>query len=895
MSSATDRLSTALADRYRIERHLGEGGMATVYLAEDLKHDRKVAVKVLRPELAAVLGAERFVQEIKTTAQLQHPHILPLFDSGEADSFLYYVMPYVEGETLRDKLNREAQLGIEEAVKITTEVADALDYAHRHNVIHRDIKPENILLHDGRPMVADFGIALAVSAAAGGRMTETGMSLGTPHYMSPEQATADKDLTNRSDIYSLGCVLYEMLTGDPPHTGSTAQQVIMKIVTEEAAPLAQLRKSVPPHVAAATAKAVERLPADRFDSASDFMQALATPSFRHGLEGAPGEATLDVGAPWWRRVAVAALSGFGVLVVVLLWFGFSGQGRGEAVRRQRVLLGSGVQHLPQTVTSRVALAPDGSGIVFGDTVGAGGGVEFTYWWKPADRADPVPLRNMDNAVAVVFSPDGKWVAYVKDGQLRKQPLLGGTTVLLADSVLSAGVQALAWLDDGTLLFENTGPVLERISEDGGATQTIATSAVIGYPIHLSGLPGGALLSSCTDGSCTRNRLFLVDLERDTIQPLIDNVLRAWHVLSDRVVYVDRRGGVFSARLNRETLRLDPPVPLFDGVATTDRTAEMEIGANGLLLYVRGQAVASRRSVVWVDREGRAEPVDAGWGADEFLTTALSPQGDRLAVSVNTAGVEQVWVKELPSGPLTRLTVGSNGATRPAWTPDGQRVAYVASDAVGRNHARILRSDGSSSAPDTLLVVDGDLWEILISDDEGRVLFRVGNAASNADLGYADVAVDTVRTLFLNSPFSEHAVTLSPDGRWVAYVSNRSGRNEIYVRPFPAVGTRRIQVSANGGTEALWAHSGRELFYRDGEGWMIAASVTAEPEFQVNGRERLFDARAFRSTVEYRGYDVALDDQHFIMLQEEGLGGNEVTDLILVENWFTELRGVLDER
>ncbi len=200
-----ERLTTALADRYTIEREIGAGGMATVYLALDRKHDRHVAVKVLRPELAAVLGAERFLLEIKTTANLQHPHILPLFDSGRSgsqadgrtDEFLYYVMPYIEGETLRDKLDRETQLGVEEAVAIASDVADALDYAHRHDVIHRDIKPENILLHDGRPIVADFGIALAVSAAGGGRMTETGLSLGTPHYMSPEQATAEKDLTAR--------------------------------------------------------------------------------------------------------------------------------------------------------------------------------------------------------------------------------------------------------------------------------------------------------------------------------------------------------------------------------------------------------------------------------------------------------------------------------------------------------------------------------------------------------------------------------------------------------------------------------------------------------------------------------------------------------------------------
>src|SRR5436190_6701688 len=262
--------------------------MATVYLAHDLKHDRAVALKVLKPELAAVLGAERFVVEIKTTAALQHPHILPLFDSGTADGFLYYVMPFVEGETLRAKLDRETQLGIDEAVRIAREVADALDYAHRHGVIHRDIKPENILLHDGRAMVMDFGIALAVSAAAGGRMTETGLSLGTPYYMSPEQATADKTITARSDVYSLGSVLYEMLSGNPPHTGASAQQIIMKVITELPQSVTVLRKSVPSNVAAAVAKSLEKLPADRFASAKDFAEALVNPGFSDNRTGQAG-------------------------------------------------------------------------------------------------------------------------------------------------------------------------------------------------------------------------------------------------------------------------------------------------------------------------------------------------------------------------------------------------------------------------------------------------------------------------------------------------------------------------------------------------------------------------------------------------------------------------------
>jgi len=274
MTATPDRLAAALADRYKIERELGQGGMATVYLAEDLKHRRKVAIKVLRPELAAVIGADRFVREIQTIAALQHPHILGLIDSGEVNGTAYYVMPFVEGESLRDRLTREKQLPIPDAVRIATEVASALDYAHRHNVIHRDIKPENILLHDGSALVADFGIALAVSSAGGSRMTETGMSLGTPTYMSPEQAMGQREITARSDIYALGAMTYEMLTGEPPFSGPTAQAIVAKVLTEEPRPLIPRRHTIPPEVEEAVLTALEKLPADRFDSVAEFARAI---------------------------------------------------------------------------------------------------------------------------------------------------------------------------------------------------------------------------------------------------------------------------------------------------------------------------------------------------------------------------------------------------------------------------------------------------------------------------------------------------------------------------------------------------------------------------------------------------------------------------------------------
>jgi serine/threonine-protein kinase len=246
-----------LSDRYRIERELGRGGMATVYLAEDVRHHRKVAVKVLHPELSAVIGSERFLKEIELTAGLQHPHILPLFDSGTADGLLYYVMPWVEGETLRGRLDRERQLPVADAVRIATEIASALEHAHNRHVVHRDIKPENILLQSGSALVADFGIALAVQSAGAERMTQTGLSLGTPHYMAPEQAMGERSVDHRADIYALGAVTWEMLSGEPPFTGPTAQSIIAKVLTEEPGTLTAHRRSVPQAVEDAPRRSVE--------------------------------------------------------------------------------------------------------------------------------------------------------------------------------------------------------------------------------------------------------------------------------------------------------------------------------------------------------------------------------------------------------------------------------------------------------------------------------------------------------------------------------------------------------------------------------------------------------------------------------------------------------------
>ncbi len=338
MADSLDRLKAVLADRYPIERELGRGGMATVYLARDVRHGRRVAIKVLRPEIAAILGAERFLREIEIAARLSHPHILPLYDSGQVEGLLYYVMPHMEGESLRDRLEREKQIPIDEAVRMTQQIASALDHAHRREIIHRDIKPENVLLQDGHALVADFGIALAVHAAAGERLTETGLSLGTPYYMSPEQATGDRQIDARSDIYSLGCVLYEMIAGEPPFTGPSAQAVVARILTEQPRALRSVRPSVPVGLELVVHKALARLPADRYTTAARLIDALERRESDHGFASLPtplptagavtpsdttpaGRATPAHSTSQFRRRAPWIVAALAIAVAAASWLG----------------------------------------------------------------------------------------------------------------------------------------------------------------------------------------------------------------------------------------------------------------------------------------------------------------------------------------------------------------------------------------------------------------------------------------------------------------------------------------------------------------------------------------------------------------------------------------------
>ncbi len=897
MTDFTEHLQTAIADRYVIERHLGEGGMATVYLAHDVKHDRKVALKVLRPELAAVIGAERFLAEIKTTANLQHPNILPLFDSGDADGQLFYVMPYMEGETLRERIEHEKQLPVEDAVRIGVEVAGALDYAHRQGVIHRDIKPENILLHDGRALVADFGIALALSTAGRERMTETGMSVGTPHYMSPEQAMGGHEVTVRSDVYALGATLYEALVGEPPFTGPTAQAIIARLVTEDPRPLRTQRKTIPEHVETAVLKALERLPADRFRAAAELAEAL------EGRLNLPARGAGDLtgsGARDGVRRALVRLSLRGtlaaaglaaILVAVALW-GWLRPRPQPPLSRETVVLGP--TYFPGIVAGGAGIAPDGSAIVYADTTG-----KPKLWIKERGELDAHVLVNLNSHVAPApsFSPDGRWIVY-SDGGLEKVARAGGAPVTLSDSSTAWGA---AWLEDGTIAFiGGTGTEVLRTTQDGGpATRVFSTDS--GAVIQrITPVPGSdAVLLGIAPPNA---RDLALNLETGATHVVATGGTGAWVVPGGDIVYAQANGTLLAAPFDIRKLSVSgPAVSVLDGVRATSGVFDATLGADGTLLYVRGgaSAEASRFQLVDVSRDGSVTPLDTAWSAvlPNDGGVGLSPDGTRLALNAMDTVNDRsdIYILPLPHGPATRLTFDGTVNVRPAWSPDGRTILY-ASNQGGKMELWTRKADGSGR-PVRAVSENRPVYEGLWSPDGKWIVYRTDNAApGHGDILAVHTHGDRTPVPLVATGAQETSPALSPDGRWLAYASDTSGRFEVYVRPFPDAQGGLWQVSTDGGTSPIWSHDGKELFYRDALGWMVAAEVRGAPTFSVGARKRLFLARDYDGTQYNHYYAVTPDGGDFLMLRSEFFASaNLASDpMVLVRNWLPELRAKLGQ-
>jgi serine/threonine-protein kinase len=867
MPGITEQLKTALAGRYVVEQELGAGGMATVYLAHDVKHNRKVALKVLRPELAAVIGAERFLKEIEVTANLQHPHILPLHDSGEADTFLYYVMPYVEGETLRDTMDREKQLSINHAVEITRSVAAALDYAHRKGVIHRDIKPENVLMHDGQPLIADFGIALAVSHAGGTRLTETGLSIGTPHYMSPEQAMGDRELDARSDVYSLGAMLYEMLAGDPPYMGNTAQAIVAKVITEKAPPVTVHRDTVPPNIAAAVAQALNKLPADRFGSAAQFSEALVNTAFTVPSVAATGLA--PSGRPS-RRYLWPAVTGVVVVAALVGWLRPRPDDP-QPVLRYSMALPEEERLIPR-FGSRVALSPDGSRLVY---VGPSESGPVQLWVRERSQLNARPLPGTEGAFSPFFSPDGGNVGFFTGGPstIMVASLGGGPPITLTDS--GVALLGATWAPDGFIYADGPGgSPLMRVLATGGAAEPASAIDTAEQSHHWpQALPGGKgvlfTLSHDAPTALEQQDIAVLDLATGTHRILVHGVA-ARYAPTGHLVYVTSDGSLMAAPFDEDRLELTgPAVALTDGIALRlAGSLDLTLSASGTLMYVTGGVAEDPNEMVWVDRDGRHTAVDPGW-VGEFFTPALSPDGSKLAISLTGDAGRDLWVKQLDTGPLSRLTFPEGADHRPWWTTDGRSVLFVSERGETRDLYR-RRADGVGQAEPVLE------W----------LVYRTGR--NNAlDIHARRLQGDTSVVLLIADPnINEHSPVLSPDGKWLAYVTDESGRWELYVRPFPNVNDGRWQISTAGASEPVWAQSGRELFYKNASDELMSSEVQTSPMFMVGQHRILFEASDYYSYAFHPQYDVTPDGERFVMIRFRAVG--EAGDLVVVENWLQEL-------
>jgi len=780
MSELTARLTASLADRYRIERELGQGGMATVYLAEDLKHHRKVAVKVLRPELASALGPDRFLREIQTTANLRHPHILPLYDSGEADGFLFYVMPFVEGETLADRLSREKQLPLEDALQIAREVADALSYAHRRGVIHRDIKPANILLEAGHAAVADFGIARAVDAAGGGRLTETGLVLGSPLYMSPEQALGEKNLDGRSDLYALGCVLYEMLAGQPLFMGPTVESVVHQHVAASPPPITQLRPAVPAEVVATVQRALAKTPADRFTDVGQFAEALGrtAPTVARGGEPQPALTRRRRHDALAAALAVVVLLGAGLF----LW-ARRAPGILQLGRRTQVTLDPGLEIDP-------ALSPDGKFIAYSGSrseltvrqveggvpirvlrEGDGSG-RWPAWLPDGQRLVFVSPRGVEVVQALggvprllvagtnlgrglAIAPDGRSFAFVSHDSIYAKPLEGGEARVLT---VGREVHSLAWSPEGRWIAFVSGNVqYVRMMDLGNSAPS---------SIHVVPVGGGGPIQVSDNRSL--------------------NVSPTW--VSDRVLlYVsDRQGGrdVYQVRLTGSGAPAGPPLRLTTG-----------LNPHGIAVSLNGARLAysafTETSNVWsipIPPSGavsvsQARPVTLGNQTIENLNVSMD--GRWISFSSNRSGTNQLYRQRVGDGAAEpqQLTADTTDSYWGAWSPDDREIALHRFRGE-RRQVFVISSEGGTPVQ----VTDG-------SEDErspewspdGRRLLLLANWGTKPAL---------------------HIVTRNGEGRW-------SG-----VRPLPVViGADTVTAGI-----AAWSPDGRFLACGCGSGGLVIVPV-----------------------------------------------------------------------
>lgn len=883
---------------YEINSLLGAGGMGEVYLAQDTRLGRSVAIKILPENFSCdPQRMVRFDREAKVLASLSHPHIASIYGLEESNSVRALVMELVDGPTLAERIG-QGPLPLDEALPLAKQIAEALEYAHERNIIHRDLKPANVkMAPEGAAKLLDFGLAKALEDDSNGAdistsptlsqaATQAGILLGTAAYMSPEQARG-KRVDRRADIWSFGAVLYEMLAGKPAFIGETISDTLAAVIRAEP-DWGALSGNPPTRIIRLLHRCLTKDPNQRLRDIGEARIAI-----EQAISGTPEESFAPVPAtssrqPPWRRAlpwAVAAIAIMFAIGFSALYWSSRQSGPHPVMQLSLPFSEPLATVFDANPGSPFALSPVGSQIVF---VASVAGKPQQLYLRSLDQQSATPIPGTENATQPFFSPDGQWVGFFAFGKMSKVSLHGGPATLLCEAPTPHGA---SWAGDDMITYApNFGSGLLRISSAGGTPQTLTTPNPKEQEISHRWpqvLPGGKyVLFTIQMGSATTYddaRIAVLSLETGKWRALLQGGTYARYVPSGHIVYA-HAGSLMAVAFDFSRMEVTgSPVPVQEGVVTTALTsggAEYDVTQSGLLAYVPGNARPPVRSLVWVDRLGGSKTIPAP--SRVYSSPRLSPDGKRLALQVNDNGALAIWIYEFTRDTLTRLTFGPGSSSAPVWTPDGQRIIYNTRTTAPSFRSKLADGTGNEEILFGREFDDPGVSPYSVSPDGKTLLF---GHSPDGRLAIQELSLDGSEKIqpFLQSSFNQSGPQFSPDGRWVAYTTDESGRREIYVQPFSGA-SGKWMISTEGGQYPRWARNGHEIFFINGDK-LMSVPVETQPAFKAGTPRALFQTAGFLGV---GNYDVAPDGQHFLMIkQEEAL--TSIKELKVILNWFEDLK------
>jgi len=884
---------------YEILGALGAGGMGEVYRARDTKLNRDVAIKIL-PDLfgADPERAARFAREGQLLAALNHPHIAQVFgleDLRDPDGRVVssLVLEFVDGQSLLQKLEAASGsgLGVHEAVRIARQIVDAVEAAHEKGIVHRDLKPANIMLTaDGQVKVLDFGLAKyeagrAEQAGGVGTLTHSptltfagtlaGVILGTATYMSPEQAKG-RDADKRCDVWAFGCVLFEMLAGRRAFDGEDATEVIAAIVRAEP-DWGALPADTPPHLRAIVRRCLEKDRKARIPDLSVVRFLMnETPSLTNASSP---DSRVPSAVAAWRRALPWAVAGAATLVAAGLFLNRQPSRARPLVRLQATPPAAIALNIDPFAID-VAISPDGRRLAY--TTGT---AQPQLHVRDLDRDDATPVADVTNVRGPFFSPDGEWVGFFQGADLKKVSVRGGSPITIC-AQCSPGNRGGAWSTDDTVVFAAAGgTVLRRVPAGGGTASDVAVpdrakgELALVFPEFIPGREAIVYAKLLSGGRLDDSILVARDLRTGTQQVLARGGVRGLVVAGTHLVY-GAAGTLLSVRFDPDTLTpTGNPVPVVPQVLTkATGAADFGVSRDGTLVYVRGSAQGSGMTLAWRDRQGHDEPIAAPPRA--YTHPRVSPDGLRIALDVRDQDAD-IWIWDTPKQTLSRFTFESGPDENAVWTPDGKRIVY-SSTRAGLVSLFWQAADGTGVAERLLTTQHYQVPWAFTPDGQSLVI-------RDSDLDLALVALGDKRTVtpLVPRPANRTNADLSADGQWIAYQSNESGRDEIYVHPFPSVGAGRWQISTEGGTRPVWARNGRELYYLDGRLRLVAVPVRPGATFTSGTPAILFELPS-TPTATARSYDVAPDGRFLVIKFPHSDKSSTAPTLNVVLNWSDEL-------